>query len=197
MTWPERVLLLRSPQWWVCSKWMSLDLLRRLCINSGWSAHTTTQSYVSILWGKIHSKRDMHFSCSCVQLAWIAHRRIEVTVSSLAMSHIFDTQCIFNLSTWYMSATEVNKAKHCNSQWSTRPFRGGVHTSSSVNTRCKSLTAILNDLHCNAYEFWMVSMLESIWNRLNQIGIIRWHLITTHHHKVHTTRPPTSSKQIR
>jgi hypothetical protein len=76
--------------WWVCSKRMSLDLLRRLCINSGWSVHTTAQSYVSIPWGKIHSKRDMHLSCNCVQLAWIAHRRNEVTVSSLSMSHIFD-----------------------------------------------------------------------------------------------------------
>jgi hypothetical protein len=93
-----------------------------------------------------------------------------------------------------MSAIEVNKAKHCDSQWSTHPFRGGVHTSSSVNARCQSLTSIFNDLHCNAHEFWMVSMLESIWNRLNQIGIIRWHLIATHQHKVHTTSPPTSSK---
>jgi hypothetical protein len=82
----------------------------------------------------------------------------------------------------------------CDSQWSTHPFRGGVHTSSSVNARFQSLTGILNDLHCNAYEFRMVSMLKSICNRLNQIDIIRWHLIATHHHNVYTTSPPTSSK---
>jgi hypothetical protein len=33
------------------------------------------------------------------------------------------------------------------SQWSTHPFRGCVHTRSSVNTRYQSLTAILNDRH--------------------------------------------------
>jgi hypothetical protein len=95
-----------NSEWWVCSKWMSLDLLRRLCINSVWSMHTTAQSYVRISWGKIHSKRDMHLSCNCVQLAWIAHHINKVPVSSLVMSHIFDTQCNFNLSTWYMSASE-------------------------------------------------------------------------------------------
>jgi hypothetical protein len=77
----------------------------KICINSAWSVYTTAQSYVSILWGKIRSKRGMHFSCNCVQLARIAHRRNEVTISSLVMSHIFDAQCSFNLSTWYMSAT--------------------------------------------------------------------------------------------
>jgi dipeptide/tripeptide permease len=70
--------------------------------------YTTAQSYVSILWGKILFKKDMHLSYNCVELAWIAHRRNEVIISSLAMSHIFDTQCSFNLSTWYMSAIESN-----------------------------------------------------------------------------------------
>jgi hypothetical protein len=65
----------------------------------------TAQSYVSIPLGKILSKRDMHLSGNCVELSWIAHRRNEVIVSSLSMSHIFDAQYSFNLSTWYMLAT--------------------------------------------------------------------------------------------
>jgi hypothetical protein len=32
--------------------------------------------------------------------------RNEATIFSLAMPHIFDAQCSFNLSTWYMSVAE-------------------------------------------------------------------------------------------
>jgi hypothetical protein len=40
----------------------------------------------------------------------------------------------------------------CNSQWSTYSFRGGLHKSLSVNARCQSLTAILNDRHVDQLE---------------------------------------------
>jgi hypothetical protein len=88
------------------------NLLRRLCINLGWSVHMTARSYVSIPWGKIHSNRDMHLSCNCVQLAWIAHPRNEVTASLLSMSHIFDAQCSLNF--WFGTRRwpRVNKVRH-------------------------------------------------------------------------------------
>jgi hypothetical protein len=50
-----------NSKWWVCLKWMSLDLLRRLCINSRWSG-IQPYNHMSVLCEEIFVLRE---TCTC------------------------------------------------------------------------------------------------------------------------------------